>query len=180
VKQTPTIAVYTGSFDPITLGHLNVIERSSRLVSRLVVGVGTNLEKLPLFSLAERVALVQRVTARFDNVEVKPFDGLAVDFVKQSGARVMIRGVRPLTDIAAEFTMTMANRELDPSIETLFLMADGDYAHVSSSLIKQIAPLADDDKLARFVPREVIGDLRRKLTEALGPQISQLKSQILD
>ncbi len=159
----PTIAVYTGSFDPITLGHVNVIQRSSRLVDRLIVGVGTNIEKLPMFSLSERVELVERVTTQFANVEVKPFDGLAVEFVRDCGARVMIRGVRPLTDIAVEFTMTMANRELDPEIETLFLMADGDYAHVSSTLIKQVAPLADDEKLARFLPREIIGDLRKKL-----------------
>lgn len=163
MKHHPTSAVYTGSFDPVTLGHLNVIERSCRLVDRLIVGVGTNLEKLPLFRLDERVALIQRVTAKFDNIEVLPFDGLAVDFVRACGARVMIRGVRPLTDIAAEFTMTMANRELDPSVETLFLMADGDYAHVSSTLIKQIAPLADDDKLARFIPREIIPDVRRRM-----------------
>ncbi len=163
MKHQPTTAVYTGSFDPITLGHLNVIERSSRLVDRLIVGVGTNLDKLPLFRLEERVALIRSVTSRFDNVEVLPFDGLAVDFVRSCNARVMIRGVRPLTDIAAEFTMTMANRELDPSVETLFLMADGDYAHVSSTLIKQIAPLADDDKLARFVPREIIPQVRERL-----------------
>lgn len=163
MKHQPTTAVYTGSFDPVTLGHLNVIERSSRLVDRLIVGVGTNLDKLPLFRLEERVALLQRVTQRFENVEVRPFAGLAVDFVRACGARVMIRGVRPLTDIAAEFTMTMANRELDPAIETLFLMADGDYAHVSSSLIKQIAPLADDDKLARFIPREIMPDVRARL-----------------
>jgi pantetheine-phosphate adenylyltransferase len=163
VDHKATTAVYTGSFDPITLGHLNVIERSSCLVDRLIVGVGTNLEKQPMFPLEERVALIRRVTAQYPNIEVRPFDGLAVDFVRACGARLMIRGVRPLTDIAAEFTMTMANRQLDPTIETMFLMADGDYAHVSSTLIKQIAPLADDEKLARFLPREIIPDLRRKI-----------------
>ena len=157
------IAVYTGSFDPITLGHLNVIERSSRLVDRLVVGIGDNRDKRPLFEPAERVELVERVTKRLANVQVKIFSGLAVDFVKACGAKVMIRGVRPLTDIAAEFTMTMANRRLDDELETVFLMADGDYAHVSSSLIKQIAPLADDQQIAKFLPREIIPDLRAKL-----------------
>lgn len=157
------IAVYTGSFDPLTLGHLNVIERSSRLVDRLVVGVGINLEKDPLFSIDERVELVCRVSKRFGNVEVQKFSGLAVHFVRQCGARVMIRGVRPLTDISAEFTMTMANRQLDPGIETVFLMADGAFAHVSSSLFKQIAPLAGDAELARFVPPEVIEAVRRKM-----------------
>jgi pantetheine-phosphate adenylyltransferase len=157
------IAVYTGSFDPVTLGHLNVIERSSRLVERLIIGIGVNIEKTGLFDLDERMELVCRVTAHLDNIEVKPFHGLAVNFVKECGAKVMIRGVRPLTDIAAEFTMMMANRRLNDELETVFLMADGDYAHVSSSLIKQITPLADDEQLARFVPAAIVPDLRRKL-----------------
>lgn len=157
------IAVYTGSFDPITLGHLSVIRRSARLVDRLVVGVGTNPEKRELFSPEERVELIERSTASISNVEVKLFAGLAVKFVRDCGARVMVRGVRPLTDIAAEFTMMMANRHLDPGIETIFLMADEEFAHVSSSLLKQITPLADDEMLSRFIPREIIGDLRKKL-----------------
>jgi pantetheine-phosphate adenylyltransferase len=159
----PLTAVYTGSFDPVTLGHLNVIERSSRLFDRLVVGIGLNVEKTSLFSPEERVELVARVTRRFDNVEVQTFAGLAVHFVRECGSRVMIRGVRPLTDIAAEFTMLMANRQLDPDIETVLLTADEELAHVSSSLIKQITPLSSDEMLARFVPREIIPDLRAKL-----------------
>ncbi len=157
------VAVYTGSFDPITLGHLNVIQRSSKLVDRLIVGVGVNIEKKALFSLEERVELVSRVTAPLGNIEVRTFSGLAVTFVRQCEAHVMVRGVRPLTDIAGEFTMMMANRKLDSGIETVFLMADEEFAHVSSSLIKEITPLADDEKLARFVPQEIIADLRRKI-----------------
>ena len=159
------IAVYTGSFDPITLGHLNVIQRSCRLVDRLIVGIGSNVEKTSLFSPKERVELVERVTASLGNVEVRTFSGLAVAFVRQCGARVMIRGVRPLTDIAGEFTMMMANRQLDADVETVFLMADEEFAHVSSSLIKQIMPLADDEMLARFVPREIIPALRAKMPQ---------------
>ncbi len=155
-------AVYTGSFDPITLGHLNVIERSSRLVDRLIVGIGNNIEKKPLFNLDERLELVTRVTRSMENVDVESFDGLAVDFVRKCEARIMVRGVRPLTDIAAEFTMTMANRQLAEDLETVFLMADAEFAHVSSSLIKQVAPLADDWQLAQFLPAEIIPDLRRK------------------
>jgi len=157
-------AVYTGSFDPITLGHLNVIERSSRLVDQLIVGVGMNIEKPELFSGDERVELVLRVTATLPNVEVRKFTGLAVRFVRECEARVIIRGVRSLSDMEMEFTMSLANRKLDPGIETVFLMADEEYSHVSSSLIKQIAPLASDEELARFVPREIIADLRAKLT----------------
>jgi pantetheine-phosphate adenylyltransferase len=157
------IAVYTGSFDPITLGHMNVISRSSRLVDRLIVGIGINVEKSELFQLQERVDLVSRATQRFGNVEVRTFGGLAVNFVRQCGARVMIRGVRPLTDIAAEFTMQMANRRLDPGIETVFLMADEEFAHVSSSLLKQIAPLANDAMLLQFIPAEILPALRQKI-----------------
>ena len=155
-------AVYTGSFDPVTLGHVNVIERSSRLVDTLIVGVGVNPEKASLFSTEDRVDLIRESTQHVANVEVHVFSGLAVDFVRQVGARVMIRGVRPLTDIAAEFTMLMANRQLDPEIETIFLMADEEYAHISSTLLKQITPLASDEKLARFVPPVVIPKLREK------------------
>lgn len=156
-------AVYTGSFDPVTLGHLNVIERSSRLVDELIVGVGTNIEKSSLFSGDERVELISRATRHLANVHVKTFTGLAVHFVRECHARVIIRGVRSLTDMEHEFTMTLANRKLDPAIETVFLMADDEFSHVSSSLIKQITPLASDEELARFVPPEIVGDLRAKL-----------------
>ena len=159
----PRTAVYTGSFDPITLGHLNVIERAAALVDRLIVGVGINVGKQPMFTIDERVDLVRRSVAHLPNVEVRRFDGLAVHFVRECGARVMVRGVRPLQDIEAEFTMMLANRQLDPGIETVLLMADKELAHVSSTLIKQIAPLADDEHLAHFVPQVVITELRRKM-----------------
>ncbi len=157
------VAVYTGSFDPITLGHRNVIERSSRLVDRLIVGIGVNIEKASMFSPEERVDLVQRSTEHLDNVEVRSFSGLAVTFCRECGASVLLRGVRSLGDIEAEFTMIMANRKLDPGIETLLLMADDEYSHVSSSLIKQIAALAGDEELSRFVPQEVVSALRKKM-----------------
>jgi pantetheine-phosphate adenylyltransferase len=157
------LAVYTGSFDPLTLGHMSVIRRAARLVDTLIVGIGVNAEKKSLFTPEERVELVQQATASIGNVVVKSFTNLAVEFVRECGARVMVRGVRPLTDIAGEFTMMMANRHLDPGIETVFLMADEEFAHVSSSLIKQITPLAKDEMLARFVPKEIIPALRAKL-----------------
>jgi len=158
------LAVYTGSFDPITLGHLNVIERSSRIAEKLIVGIGINVEKKGLFDPKERIELATRVTEHLDNVEVKSFQGLAVDFVESVGAKVMVRGVRPMTDTAGEFTMMMANRKLNPNLETIFLMADSQYAHVSSSLIKQLTPVATDEQLAEFVPASIIADLRKKLT----------------
>jgi len=159
----PHRAVYTGSFDPVTLGHVNVIERSSRLVDELIVGVGQNIDKQSLFSAEERVELVRRTARHLNNVRVEMFTGLAVHYVRECGARVIIRGVRSLTDMEAEFTMTLANRKLDPEVETVFLMADDEFSHVSSSLIKQITPLASDEELARFVPAEIVPDLRAKL-----------------
>ena len=158
-----TVAVYTGSFDPITLGHLDVIGRASRIFGTIVVGVGINPDKHPLFSLEERVDLVKAAVAEFGNVRVELFSGLSVAFVREQGARVLLRGVRSLTDIEAEFTMTLANRKLDPSVETVFLMADAAYSHISSSLLKQITPLADDEALLKFVPQPVVAALRRKL-----------------
>jgi pantetheine-phosphate adenylyltransferase len=158
------VAVYTGSFDPITLGHLNVIERSSRLVDRLIVGIGVNIEKQSLFSPEERVELVRSSTRHLKNVEVQSFSGLAVDFCRQCEARVLLRGVRSLGDIESEFTMIMANRKLDPGIETVLLMADEGFSHVSSSLIKQIASMAGDEELGRFVPQEVVAAIRQKMT----------------
>lgn len=157
------VAVYTGSFDPVTLGHLHIIERAAKLFDKLIIGIGFNAEKRSLFTSQEREELMSRVIKDFDNVEVKSFDGLAVKFVRSCGARVMVRGVRPLTDIAGEFTMMMANRQLDADLETVFLMADEEFAHVSSSLIKQIALLSDDKMLSRFVPRPIIKPLRLKL-----------------
>lgn len=157
------LAVYTGSFDPITLGHLDVIERASRITDKLIVGIGVNVEKKGLFSPAERISLVEKVIDHLDNVTVEAFEGLAVNFVGSVGATVMIRGVRPLTDTAGEFTMMMANRKLSPDLETIFLMSDARYAHVSSSLIKQLTPLASEDQLAQFVPALIIPELRNKL-----------------
>ena len=157
-------AVYTGSFDPVTLGHLHVIERASRLFDSLVIGIGINADKQSLFTPEQRRDLVESVTGDLGNVSVTFFNGLAVDFVRSLGSRVMVRGIRPMTDIAGEFTMMMANRQLDPEIETVFLMADERFAHVSSSLLKQIARVSDDDgQLAKFVPKEIIAPLRKQM-----------------
>lgn len=162
-QPSPRIAVYPGSFDPITLGHLNVMERASKLFDRLIVGVGVNIEKQTLFSADERHRLIHDATAHLENVEIRTFSGLAVTFVKQCGASIMVRGVRPITDIAAELTMMMANRRLAPEVETLFMIADGELAHVSSSLIKQIATVASDADLAKFLPSNVVEALRLRV-----------------
>lgn len=160
-------AVYTGSFDPVTLGHLNVMQRARLVADELIVGVGVNAHKTPLFNVDERAALVERAVkaAGLDHVRVETFEGLAVRFVRDVDARLIVRGVRSVTDMEAEFTMILANRKLDPEIETVFFMAGDEFSHVSSTLIKQITPLASDDELSRFVPREIIADLRAKLAE---------------
>ena len=157
------IAVYPGSFDPITLGHLNVIERFSRLFDRLIVGIGINIEKQAMFQPEERAELIRGATPHLNNIEIRTFSRLAVEFARECGTRVMVRGVRPLTDIQAELTMMMANRRLAPDVETLFMIADGELAHVSNSLIKEIAPLAGKEELLRFLPRNVVEALRKKL-----------------
>ena len=167
-QSQPRIAVYPGSFDPITLGHLNVIERISSLFDRVLVGVGINAEKQPIFDTEERIELIRESVVQLDNVEVQAFSGLAVDFVRRCGARIMVRGVRPITDIPAELTMMMANRRLCPEVETLFMIADGELAHVSSSLIKQIATVASDEGLARFLPPHVVTAVRERIASGQG------------
>jgi pantetheine-phosphate adenylyltransferase len=164
-ESSARIAVYPGSFDPITLGHLNVMERASRLFDRLIVGVGVNIEKTAMFQPDERMELIRGATSHLANLVIHTFTGLAVEFVREQGARVMVRGVRPITDIPAELTMMMANRRLAPDVETLFMIADGELAHVSSAIIKQIAPLAGDEELLRFLPANVVAVLRNKLAE---------------
>lgn len=148
------VAVYTGVFDPVHLGHLDIIRRGSRLFDKLVVGVGINPDKKPFFTESERVELLKQVIAPpYANVEVTPFSGLAVRFVREAGARVMLRGLRTLSDLEYEFTMSLTNQDLDPEIETVFLIARVEYSHISSTLIKQIG--AFQGNLDKFVPPEV-------------------------
>jgi pantetheine-phosphate adenylyltransferase len=152
------IAVYTGVFDPAHLGHLDVIRRGSGLFDRLVVGVGNNPEKASFFPLEQRVELVGRIVAPFPNVEVRPFTGLAVRFVRQVGARIMLRGLRTLSDMEYEFSMSLTNLALDPEIETVFLMAKEEFSHISSTLIRQIGTFGGP--LDNFVPPEVKAAMR--------------------
>jgi pantetheine-phosphate adenylyltransferase len=152
-KLSPRIAVYTGTFDPVHFGHLDIIERGSLLFDKLIVGVGVNPDKQTLFSPDERAELIRQVSGHRGNVEVLPFDGLAVKFVRECGARVVLRGLRTLSDMEYEFTMSLMNRNLDPEIETVFLMAKEEFSHVSSSLLRQIAALGGD--LSKFLPEPV-------------------------
>src|SRR5947207_15351778 len=158
------VAVYPGVFDPVHFGHLDVIQRGCRLVDKLIVGVGDNPEKLPLFTQEERVALLKTAVKPFPNVEVKPFTGLAVRFVRQIGAHVMLRGIRTTSDMEYEFTMSIMNAMMDPDIETIFLMAHQQLSHVSGTLLRQIASLGGN--LEPFVTPEVRAVLITRATEA--------------
>lgn len=162
-QLSPRVAVYTGTFDPIHLGHLDVIQRGSHLFDRLIVGVGVNPDKATMFTLEERVALIRDVARDLDNIEVTAFPGLAVRFVREVGARIMIRGLRTLSDMEYEFTMSLMNRNLDPEIETVFLMAKEEFSHVSSSLLRQIAILGGD--LTKFLPQPVKQALNDKVRQ---------------
>ena len=150
---TLRVAVYPGTFDPVHLGHLDVIKRGSSLVDRLVVAVGDNPEKAPLFNQQERVDLIKASTKAYANVEVMPFHGLAVRFLREIGARVMLRGIRTTSDMEYEFTMSIMNAMMDSEIETIFLMAKEHYSHVSGTLLRQIAYMGGN--LDPFVPPEI-------------------------
>ncbi len=161
----PQHAVYVGSFDPMTLGHEDIIRRGAKVFERLTVGIGINPDKKPLFTSGERLAMANQVLASLENVDIVCFEGLAVSFVKSCGAKIMLRGVRTLTDIEAEFTMSLANRAMAPDIESVFLMSCEKYTHISSTLIKQIAQMGQADSaqhLKEFVPKEVIEPLLMK------------------
>jgi pantetheine-phosphate adenylyltransferase len=166
--STPGIvtAVYTGFFDPIHLGHLDVIQRGSRIFDRLIVAVGNNPEKSPFFTLEERVELIRRVVASLTNVEVRSFQGLAVRFVREVGAKAMLRGLRTTSDMEYEFTMSLTNLALDPDIETVFLMAKETYSHISGTLLRQIASLGGE--LDKFVPPEIKNALAKRAREMRG------------
>ncbi|MFO0426730.1 MAG: pantetheine-phosphate adenylyltransferase [Planctomyces sp.] len=159
-------AVYVGSFDPMTLGHLDIIRRANRIFERVTVGIGVNPDKTSLFTPEERVNLCRLAIAGLRGVEIRTFAGLAVDFVRDCGSQILLRGVRTLTDTDSEFTMSLTNRMLDEEIETVFLVSADRYAHISSSLIKQIAGMARGDvaeKLRHFVPSEIIAPLIQRL-----------------
>lgn len=155
------IAVYPGSFDPITLGHLNIIKRASRLFDKIYVCVMINSNKAPTFSTEERVDFIRRVTAKFGNVEADSSDGLLVKYAKSKNASFIIKGLRMLSDFDMEFQMALTNKKLEPSIDTAFLTADEKYTYLSSTIVREMAKYKAD--LSKFVPREIIDDVVERL-----------------
>jgi pantetheine-phosphate adenylyltransferase len=151
-------AVYAGTFDPITLGHLSVVERGARLFDRLFVLVALNPSKQPLFSAEERVAMLSEVCARFDNVECAKTEGYVVEFARSRRARYLIRGVRSSTDVEGEIALANLNRELAPEIETVFVPAHPELSEVSSSRLKELARAHGD--VSEYCPREIAARLR--------------------
>lgn len=158
------VAVYPGSFDPITNGHLDLIERASRLFERLIVAILRNEAKKPLFSVEERLEMAREVLRDYRNVEVASFGGLLVDFAASRGARVILRGIRAISDYEYELQMALMNRRLAPQIETVFLMAAEDYSFLSARLVKEVVALGGD--VSGLVPRLVEERLRRRLATA--------------
>ncbi len=155
-------AIYPGSFDPVTNGHLDLIERGAKIFGRLTVAVLRNSDKQPLFSLNERLEMLQHVTKQYPNVEVDSFDGLLVEYAKRLDAQVLLRGIRAVSDYEYELQMAMMNRRLEPHLETVFMLPAEAYSYLSSRLVREIAQLGGS--LNGLVPPEVEQRLRSKVT----------------
>lgn len=153
-------AVYPGSFDPITFGHIDIIERSAKMVDELVVGVLTNSSKNSLFSLEERVSMISEMTRNIPNVKVEAFDGLLVDYMHKINATIIIRGLRAVTDFEYELQIAQSNHVQDDSIETVFLITNLKYSYLSSSIVKEFASYGGD--ISKFVPKEFIPRIYEK------------------
>jgi pantetheine-phosphate adenylyltransferase len=160
------VGVYPGTFDPITLGHMDIIARGAKLVDRLIIGVATNPSKSPLFTLDERVGHVRQETANIPNVEVVPFDALLMHFAEQQGASVIVRGLRAVADFEYEFQMAGMNQQLNNSIETVFLMADVALQPIASRLVKEIASYGG--AIDKFVSPAIAGEVRARIAANAG------------
>jgi len=161
IKPATVVAIYPGSFDPITNGHLDLIERGSALFDKLIVAILRNEEKRALFTVDERIEMLNEVIARFSNVEVASFDGLLVDYAAHCGASVILRGIRAVSDYEYELQMALMNRRLQPEIETVFLMAGEAHSFISSRLVKEVIGLGGN--ISGLVPPSVEGRLRKRV-----------------
>ena len=157
----PVIAVCPGSYDPVTFGHIDLIERGARVFDRLIVAVLRNIQKEPLFDLAERVEMLKEATRHLENVEIDVFEGLLVDFARKRGARVVVRGIRAVSDYEYELQMALMNRKMEPQIETVFMLPAEAFSFLSSSLVKEIARLGGS--VRGLVPASVEERLKAKV-----------------
>ena len=156
-----TRAIYPGSFDPVTLGHLDIIRRASKTVSELIVGVLNNGGKTPLFTIEERVEMLKEVTKDLPNVKVMSFSGLLVDFAKHTDSNLVVRGLRAISDFDYELQMAQTNRVLAPDVDTVFLTTSLEYAYLSSTIMKEVANF--DGDLSKFAPKEITDAVIEKL-----------------
>ncbi len=156
-------AIYPGSFDPVTLGHLDIIRRASRTVNELIVGVLNNGGKTPLFTAEERVEMLREVTKDIPNVKVMSFSGLLVDFAKHTDSNVVVRGLRAISDFDYELQMAQTNRKMNPQVDTMFLATSLEYAYLSSSTVKEVAFF--DGDISEFVPESVVEKVRERVKE---------------
>ena len=155
-----TLAIYPGTFDPLTNGHVDIIQRGSRLFDRIIVGILLNVEKAPLFTVSERVEIAEQVFGPYPNVEVDTFDGLLVDYARRKRAGVIVRGLHAISDFEYEMQMALMNRHLNPEVETVFMMPAEPYTYVSSRLVKEVVALGGS--VTRLVPTVVEQRLREK------------------
>lgn len=162
-KPASRVAIYPGSFDPITNGHLDIISRAEKIADHLIVAVLRNESKQPLFSVEERVAMLRQVAVGFNHIEVDSFDGLLVDYAARRGASLIVRGIRAVSDYEGELQMALMNRRLRPTVETIFLMAGEQYSFVSSRLVKEVIRLGGD--IRGLVPPVVENQLKNRLAE---------------
>ena len=154
-------AVYPGSFDPVTFGHLDIIRRSATLVDELVVGVLNNSSKTPLFSVEERVKMLEEMTKNMPGVKVVPFEGLLIDFAKEMSAGIVVRGLRAVTDFEYELQMAQTNNKLSPELETVFLTTSLEYSYLSSTIVKEVAAFGGD--ISQFVPETIERRIQEKI-----------------
>jgi len=155
------IAIYPGSFDPITKGHADIVKRTAAVFDKVIVAVSINAQKAPLFSIDERIDLAKNVFSDYENVEVSTFSGLLADYAKSVGAKTIVKGLRAVSDFEYEFQMAHMNKKLNPEVETMFMMSNQKYSYLSSSIVKEVGKLGGD--LTDLVPEQIIDIIYKKL-----------------
>ena len=155
------IAIYPGSFDPITNGHVDILKRAAAVFDKVIIAVSINSQKVPLFSIEERVELAQKIFCDYKNVEVATFSGLLAEYAKQVGAKTIIKGLRAVSDFEYEFQMAHMNKKINPNVETMFMMSNQKYSYLSSSIVKEVGKLGGD--LTDLVPEQIIDEIYKRL-----------------